>query len=327
MELEKALEMRDLLLEKYQLQPSPRITRSRSLGMNSRIQSLDPPSIGLGVTESPLKNEDYFIAVRVQSESKRDAIISEEIKEMCGGEAEILHLPVLDLEAAFDLRRTHRPLQIGSSIANLAGTAGTLGLIVRKTQSSGRFILSNHHVLVGDNTSDIVQPGPADHGSSRHRVATLAGYEPISFDQTNYIDAAIAEIDTNLSDNGNALIDGRTISRISTPPLRRAKVSKIGRTTGHTTGTVRASGVHHVKVKWSNTVTFFSDCIEITGDNGPFSQSGDSGSVILDENMSAVGLLFAGGKKNGVKVTYACNLTTVMNLLDLSIDGIDPKHE
>lgn len=320
MKLEKALEMRDYLLEKYELRPRPRSALRPGPGPRTRMRSAEAPSVALGISESVYKDEDFLLAVRIQSESERDASISEEISELCNGEAEILSLPVLDLEAEFNLRGTHRPLQIGSSIASLAGTAGTLGLIVRRSDSGGRFILSNHHVLVRAHTLDIVQPGPSDNGTSRHKVATLAGYAPIEPDRINYIDAAIAEISPNISDKGNLLPNGVTISKVSNPPVRRSKVSKTGRSTGHTIGTVRASAVHHVKVKYGNTVAYFSDCIEIVGTNGAFSQPGDSGSVILNDKMEAVGLLFAGGEIGGVKVTYACNLTKAMDLLELSID-------
>jgi hypothetical protein len=287
--------------------------------MAPRRTPAEAPSIALGVTEAN-RSQDYLIAVRIQSDSERDADISREITEICRGETDVLHLPVLDLEVAQNLCKTIRPIQIGSSVASIEGTAGTLGLIVRPEQGGNRFILSNNHVLVGPNQApEIVQPGPADHGSLRNRVATLANYIPVLLDQINFTDAAIAEIDDRFEDNGNILANGSSVSGISPPPFSRTNVSKIGRTTGYTKGRVRASGIHHVKVKWGNAIATFSDCIEIVGENGPFSAAGDSGSVVLNERMEAVGLLFAGGEKGGVKVTYACNLTKVMSELKLSI--------
>jgi hypothetical protein len=47
-------------------------------------------------------------------------------------------------------------------------------------------------------------------------------------------------------------------------------------------------------------------------DGNPFSLGGDSGSVIVDEGMRAVGLLFAG---NDVDVTYANPIQTVLQTL------------
>lgn len=319
MKLSKALDIRDMLLDKYQLRPQPSNTPRLSPRMAPRRAPAESPSIALGVTES-IRSQDYLIAVRIQSDSERDSDIAREISEICRGETDVLHLPVLDLESTQNLCKTIRPLQIGSSVASIEGTAGTLGLIVRSKQDGGRFILSNNHVLVGPNHAlEIVQPGPADNGSLRNRVATLANYTPVHLDQINFTDAAIAKIDDVFADNGNKLPNGSSISGISSPPVNRTNVSKIGRTTGYTKGRVRASSIHHVKVKWGNAIATFSDCIEIVGDKGPFSAAGDSGSVILNERMEAVGLLFAGGKKGDLKVTYACNLTKVMLELGLSI--------
>ena len=51
-------------------------------------------------------------------------------------------------------------------------------------------------------------------------------------------------------------------------------------------------------------------------DSTPFSQSGDSGSLIVDARRRAIGLLFAG---NDVDATYANPIGTVLNSLGVDL--------
>lgn len=93
-------------------------------------------------------------------------------------------------------RFNHRPLVAGVSCGHFAITAGTLGLFVEK--GGKPYILSNNHVIANSNTArigdPIYQPGPLDGGRSRHTVAHLAEYVPISFSSDNKVDAALALI-------------------------------------------------------------------------------------------------------------------------------------
>ena len=75
------------------------------------------------------------------------------------------------------------------------------------------------------------------------------------------------------------------------------RVFKVGRTTGYTEGEVAYVGgvtmIEYEPGDWA----YFTDQIMIraTPDNvGPFSDSGDSGSAILNDRHELVGLLFAG---------------------------------
>jgi hypothetical protein len=62
----------------------------------------------------------------------------------------------------------------------------------------------------------------------------------------------------------------------------------------------------------------FDDQMEIEGFGaGPFSQGGDSGSLIFSsDTRQAVGLLFAGGEEGGADVTYANPIGAVLDALD-----------
>jgi hypothetical protein len=98
------------------------------------------------------------------------------------------------------------------------------------------------------------------------------------------------------------------------------KVIKSGRTTGVTTGTITAIKVNGVRVNYADRgqppkIATFNNCVEIVGDNGiPFSNPGDSGSVILEASTGKpVALLFAG---DGVTTT-ACDLPSLCRRLNV----------
>jgi hypothetical protein len=67
----------------------------------------------------------------------------------------------------------------------------------------------------------------------------------------------------------------------------------------------------------------FDDQIEIEGaGSGPFSQGGDSGSLIVDDDLMALALLFAGGDQGGSNdqgLTYANPIQTVFDALGVDL--------
>lgn len=90
--------------------------------------------------------------------------------------------------ATVDPQQRIRPVTPGLSIGlNPGVTAGTLGFIVEKAGASGRYLLSNWHVIAANNTpvpdrdvTSITQPGNADGGSpASDVVAQLSEFVPI----------------------------------------------------------------------------------------------------------------------------------------------------
>jgi hypothetical protein len=67
----------------------------------------------------------------------------------------------------------------------------------------------------------------------------------------------------------------------------------------------------------------FDDQIEIEGTgSGPFSDGGDSGSLIVDSRRFALAQLFAGtdsGGRNGMGLTYATPIQTVLDSLKVDL--------
>jgi hypothetical protein len=197
-----------------------------------------------------------------------------------------------------------RPVQPGCSVGfrfappnERFRMAGTLGAIVAR--GGERYLLSNNHVLADEGRlapgAPIFQPGLLDGGRvASDRVATLTRFVP--FRRTNNsVDAAIARADRA------ALVTTRFVAGVT---LRSARplaatlglaVHKVGRTTGYTRGTVEDISAD-VRVGYDGGEYLFVDQIVIRGASGAqFSDSGDSGSLIVGRSSGrATGLLFAG---------------------------------
>src|SRR5207245_1674866 len=90
---------------------------------------------------------------------------------------------------------------------------------------------------------------------------------------------------------------------------------KNGRTTQATTGTVTDISVN-ISVGYSGGVAQFRNQIGIRGIGGPFSQGGDSGSLIVTANTNQpVALLFAGRTDNSI--TFANPIAAVVQALGI----------
>jgi len=80
----------------------------------------------------------------------------------------------------------------------------------------------------------------------------------------------------------------------------QAAVGKVGRTTGTTRGRVVTFELDNLLVSYDVGTIRFDHQIEIEGEGDrPFSQGGDSGSLIVDADRRAVALLFAGSDQGG----------------------------
>jgi hypothetical protein len=210
-------------------------------------------------------------------------------------------------------KRFTRPVPIGVSAGNLNDlvylrtvcTTGTLGARL-KGANNQYYALSNNHVFAVENQAQvgdpIIQPGQADNGcrsTAADQIGTLANYVPLNFSRTgtNVVDAAAALVTTQTVGNATPTNGyGSPSSSIVAAALNMA-VEKYGRTTVLTHGSVTGLDAS-VKIRYGkgNTATFVHQII-ITGNNGgAFSDSGDSGSLIVTDNSThnPVGLLFAG---------------------------------
>ncbi|MEN8158510.1 MAG: CARDB domain-containing protein [Myxococcota bacterium] len=226
------------------------------------------------------------------------------------------------------------PAPIGVSIGHPAITAGTTA--ARVSDGSQVYALSNNHVLANSNAATLgdaaLQPGTFDGGSvaAGDAIGTLADFEPIVFCTVfilpictvpNAFDAAIAlttpgelGFETPLGEFGSpvgygapnpalhgAYGDPTAIGDENLAGLLGVPVQKVGRTTGHTAGTIDTVQLS-VQVCYDelcSLVALFDDQLVV---NGAFSGGGDSGSLAVTDDgfRHPVGLLFAGGPTESI---------------------------
>ncbi|RAK63409.1 hypothetical protein [Phenylobacterium kunshanense] len=298
-------------------------------------------AMALGIAR---RGKDYQLAVRLQRRSlEEDERMIRAISEEARGEVDVRYvgrLFALDraprrgragvpvAAAAPWHRQEQRPLLIGSSIAHYRVTAGTLGAFVRRRADGQLAILSNNHVLANENAArigdPILQPGPYDGGTSADQAGALLDFVRLRRGVANFVDAAISSMDGSIGWNASQLTGLGTLGGLRQDPLDAGdRVAKVGRTTGVTWGTVTAVELDGVVVGYDSGNLSFDNQIEIEG-AGPraFSAGGDSGSVIVDADMRACALLFAGGDvggSNGKGLTYANPIGRVMDDLAVSL--------
>ncbi len=179
---------------------------------------------------------------------------------------------------------------------------GTFGAVVRTNTKT--FILSNNHVLADENRmpvgSPIFQPALMDNGSiATDQIARLTRFIKLKANRFNKIDAAIAEaLNKNLLDK-NVLHIGAPNG--TAPAALDMMVHKFGRTTSYTLGRIHSIDTD-VVVEYETAEFAFDNQIIIRGSNNTmFSDSGDSGSIILQRGTNtAVGLLFGGSPSHTI---------------------------
>ncbi len=283
----------------------------------------NPPDVGVALGVGIGKNHtDYTLAVRLGRNNAAAQQFTEHVRTMAKGEVNVQFVGRISAPrrlAVGEFTMRQRPLLRGYSVAHVDVTAGTIGGFV-ETDDGYVGILSNNHVLANSNEGllgdDVFQPGPADAGGpkARNHVGWLEAYVPLSL-SGNTMDAAVAVIRDDL----DCVADyaGVSLRGIRRPELDLDdEVWKVGRTTGETVGVVTATDLDGLVVEYGSTSCSFDGQIEIVGHDGPFSQGGDSGSLIIDDGRRAAALLFAGSSQG---MTYASPLRPVLVELGLTL--------
>jgi len=331
--LDSARALKTELLGSLMLQTVPALDL-RAYGLASESASnkelIAPPLkqfIALGI--SNVSNENYRLAIRVQrapSPSPIDALV-QEIAARARGEVDIRKVgEVFQLAATPPMTQRTRPIQIGCSVGGSQMT-GTVGCFVKRFDQV--CILSNNHVLADENNSrigtPIVQPGNRDGGQlPSDTVAHLTDFVRLEATAANLMDCAIASLETGVPRDGLTLPGLGQLAGLRTAAVVDGiAVAKIGRTTGLTRGRVSAFEVDGILPQYRAGILAFNQQIEIESTAaGRFSDIGDSGALVVDEDNNAMGLLFAGsayGGKNGTGLTYATRLQTVLHKLSVSL--------
>jgi len=287
------------------------------------------PSYFLGVGVKSKKS--YCLAVRLQDRALENSALVNEIRSRARGEVDVRY--VGQIRARLWYRSKNRPLLIGTSTGFHLGTgfvmAGTLGCFVRKISSPDLYILSNNHVLADENRNPIgaviVQPGELDGGSTvTDKVARLSKFVRLDPAATNLVDCAIAKLNTGITANTSKLKGLGTLAGVMTGGLGiHDVVHKIGRTTGLRHGRVTAVELDGVTVGYDIGTVSFDNQVEIEGSGTrAFSDAGDSGSLIVNDDFKAAVLLFAGGDHggaNGKGLTYGNPIHAVLSALKVKL--------
>jgi hypothetical protein len=216
------------------------------------------------------------------------------------------------------------PIQLGTSggwskdLANGYCCGGTLGSLV--SIGGTQHILSNYHVLESDivpggnntvaTTGDaVIQPGLIDVNCTASNGQTVATLVKKSALPNSNVDCAIAKVEAGKVRTDGAILEIGTISHLTVPAAIKQAVKKSGRTTGLTRSSI--SGLNAtIKVTYENECSggtaftkTFSGQIVITNHGSKFLNSGDSGSLMVEDvttNPRAVGLLFAGSNTDAI---------------------------
>ncbi len=219
-------------------------------------------------------------------------------------------------------RARFRPAPPGCSIGfqdpdRRSVMAGTLGAVVKK--EGELFILSNNHVLADESRlpvgAPIFQPGLLDGGkASSDQIATLAQFVPLRPEVMNKVDGAIAKALQPSLLTKEVLYIGALQGKV------RAEIDmivhKFGRTTGYTAGRVTSTATDVTVQYETGNFTFQNQVLIVSLSDKPFSDAGDSGSLILERSsQKAIGLLFAGSATH----TIANHIAEVLRALRVTL--------
>jgi hypothetical protein len=296
-------------------------------GVCDRVRSMlheYPNVVGTGVSLKVTKNyvtDVPCIVVFVKNKIRPKELLPRAIPEKIDG----IHTDVVESGKPV-LRHYIRPsprypVPPGYSIGHTRVTAGTLGCLVRDRATRETLILSNNHVMANFNNAlfgdPIVQPGPYDGGSHpADTIANLVRFKRV-VPRGNTVDAAVArpirpDFVTPSIAGGIGIPTG--VSRVDKVGIY---VQKVGRTTQHTSGIVTAYNASIYPLDWPGIGGVeFLQCIVTTG----MSSGGDSGSLLLDFDKRAVGLLFAAMEVAGRDVvTYYNDILNVQNELNVDV--------
>jgi hypothetical protein len=207
-------------------------------------------------------------------------------------------------------QQEHCPLVGGISCAPKGfGFSGTIGLPL-VYQDNQPMMLSNVHVIAphwqNDNLTEeeiqekgiyvgtpILHPSTQDRPWSPNDVGNLHDWVPISTEEDNLFDAAIANVTIDAIPE---LLGLGTYSKIA-EPKNGMKVRKSGRTSDVTESVITVSNLTiGVTYPGLGVATF----TEQLGFSPALVSPGDSGSVVINEDGDVVALAFAGGEKFSV---------------------------
>lgn len=295
--------------------------------------------VDIGFKEVEGRRTDQ-LAIRVLVKKKRADVRPEDRvpESVAGFPTDVIErryeLQVLALDAALlTIQADTQPydtLKGGISVGPcrlVGGTVlgGTLGMVVKDNATGKPMLLSNFHVLCGDQTwavgDAISQPARIDQGTCP--ASAVGSLQRAVLDQN--ADCAVAEMTARTATSevvDIGVVTGSNVVTIDAP------VRKRGRSTGLTFGFVDGIDLTVIvpypgigEVTLTNQIGVRPD----TTKNPKFSATGDSGSVLVNAAGEAVGLHFAGSAADGHGA--ANPIANVLAALNVSIPAGAPQPQ
>lgn len=307
--------------------------RARGLAYSAgprRVLKETPRLMAVGIAPAS-KGDGYQLAVRLQRRGLAEGEEVARLRKIAKDEIDVRFVGRVHKRATgtpWHLER-NRPLRIGGSVGHFNITAGTLGGFVTRRGKSDVLILSNNHVLADENRCKvgdaILQPGDMDGGKKQSdQVAKLLKFIPLSSTKPNTLDCATAKLLDGTELDVDRLTGLGRLAGLSDRPLEPGlRVAKVGRTTGLTRGRISAFELDDLAIVYDMGNIIFNDSLEIESTTSrPFSDGGDSGSLIVDAEKKAVAQLFAGsdiGGRGNMGVTYATPIRRVLDALKVDL--------
>lgn len=200
---------------------------------------------------------------------------------------------------------------ISGANSNLSGQSGTIGYFCTRKSRFSRLkethLLSNSHVFADlqkatvDEGDLIMQPSPGEPGNNRP-IGTLVNFSALKFEgdvhEPNHVDAAIAKLWSTQQHKPLLPFIGAVKGYVNKEDIKVGEAArKFGRTTGYTEGHIFSIYLD-IWIRYDRTrqSAFFENqlLVEPASAFQKFVAKGDSGSLLVDENQHAIGLIFGG---------------------------------
>jgi hypothetical protein len=219
---------------------------------------------------------------------------------------------------------------ISGANTNLTGQSGTIGYFcTRKSKLPRRkeiHLLSNSHVFADlrksavDDGDLIMQPSPGEPANNRP-IGTLVNFSALKFEgdikEPNHIDAAIAKLWGPHPHKTVIPLIGAVKGYVEKKDVEIGEAArKFGRTTGYTEGRVFSIYLD-IWIRYDRTgqSAFFENQFLIEPALPKFTKfvsKGDSGSLVVDGEQHAIGLIFAGMASVPESIQALPNIEAIM---------------
>ncbi|MGH7528262.1 MAG: trypsin-like peptidase domain-containing protein [Gemmatimonadales bacterium] len=294
----------------------------------ARYPNVVEVGIGIKETDGVLTGEGCIKIVVTEKKSERDLDPDEILpKTVEGIPTDVIVKPdKRPLAACTEDRGNYRPILGGIRVNNDrngsgVGGSGTLGCLAKRVSDDAWVILSNHHVLYGNNGQDGDKIGQPAVGCSWCCKTNVIA---INVDKDVGLDCAIAKVEDDIAIENRIRDIGDIRVLGATAAVNGERVRKMGARTGLTSGDISFISPTTKEITITprpagGPANDPGGCTNyLPGGATNFAFYGDSGSVVVNDDGEVVGLLYA---IDGTTQTqgFANDIVQVQNKLNISI--------